>query len=29
MNENNYLSVEFTDDFSHAQADAGHYRLAE
>ena len=29
MNEINDLSGEFTDDFLHAQADVGHYRLDE
>lgn len=29
MNENNYLPSEFTDDFLHAQADAGDYLLGE
>ena len=29
MNKNNYLWSEFTDDFLHAQADVGHYRLDE
>jgi hypothetical protein len=27
MNESNYLSGEFTDEFLHAQADAGDYFL--
>jgi hypothetical protein len=29
MNESNHLSGEFTDEFLHAQADAGHYLLNE
>jgi len=29
MNEMNYLSGEFTDDFLHAQADVGDYILDE
>jgi hypothetical protein len=29
MNESNYLSGEFSDDFLHAQADAGDYLLDE
>ena len=29
MNESNYLSGEFTDEFLHAQADAGDYLLDE
>jgi len=29
MNENNYQSGEFTDEFLHAQADAGDYLLDE
>jgi hypothetical protein len=29
MNEINYLSGEFTDDFLHAQTDAGDYLLDE
>jgi hypothetical protein len=29
MNESNYLSGEFSDEFLHAQADAGDYLLDE
>lgn len=29
MNESDYLSGEFTDDFLHAQADAGDHHLDE
>jgi hypothetical protein len=29
MNESNYLTGEFSDDFLHAQADAGEYLLDE